>query len=80
MKLRICYRTIQAVPLILGKNRKNDAQYLDLCRSKRNIVEYDQIGTVSDQDADELIEFCMEFKEDVLMWLNENHPDLHQDL
>lgn len=74
------YRTIQAVPLILGKSRKNDAQYLDLCRSKRNIVEYDQIGTVSDQEADELIEFCMEFKEDVLMWLNENHPDLYQDL
>ena len=70
------YRTIQALPLILGDSRKNDAQYLDLCRSKRNIVEYDQIGTVSEQDADELIEFCGELKEDVLTWLQQNHPEL----
>jgi hypothetical protein len=70
------YRTIQALPLILGQSRKNDAQYLDVCRSKRNIVEYDQIGTVSDQDADELIEFCRELKKDVLAWLKENHPEL----
>jgi hypothetical protein len=70
------YRTIQALPLILGQNRKNDAQYLDVCRTKRNIVEYDQIGTVSDQDADELIEFCRELKKDVLIWLKENHLEL----
>jgi hypothetical protein len=70
------YRTIQALPLILGESRKNDAQYLDVCRSKRNIAEYDQIGAVSDQGADELIEFCGELKEDVLTWLKENHPEL----
>lgn len=70
------YRTIQALPLILGKGRKADVQYLDVCRSKRNIVEYDQIGTVSNQDADELIEFCGELKEDVLTWLQKNHPEL----
>ena len=51
------YRTIQALPLILGQDRRNDAQYLDVCRSKRNIVEYDQIGAVSEKDADELIGF-----------------------
>lgn len=70
------YRTIQALPLILGDRRKGDAQYLDVCRSKRNIVEYDQIGAVSEQDADELIDFCQEMKEDVLSWLQLNHPEL----
>ena len=70
------YRTIQSLPLILGENRKDDAQYLDVCRSKRNIVEYDQIGAVSEQDADELIEFCCELREDVLNWLRESHPEL----
>ena len=63
-------------PLILGENRKDDAQYLDVCRSKRNIVEYDQIGAVSEQDADELIEFCCELREDVLKWLRESYPEL----
>ena len=70
------YRTIQALPLILCSDRKGDAQYLDTCRSKRNIVEYDQIGAVSEKDADELIAFVDELKGDVLNWLGKNHPEL----
>ena len=30
------YRTLQALPLILGTERQDDADYLDTCRSKRN--------------------------------------------
>ena len=70
------YRTIQAMPLILGENRTKDAQYLDACRSKRNIVEYEQIGIVTEQDADELIEFVIEFKAKVMVWLKDHHPEL----
>ena len=70
------YRTIQAMPLILGSDRKEDAQYLDTCRSKRNIVEYDQVGAVTDADADELIDFAEEFKIDVIIWFQKNHPEL----
>jgi len=70
------YRTIQAMPLILGENRKNDAQYLDTCRSKRNIVEYDRVRVVTEQDADELIEFVLELKNDVINWLKEHRPEL----
>ena len=70
------YRTIQALPLILGKERKRDAEYLDSCRSKRNIVEYDYVGGVTGHDADELIEFVKELKADVLEWLNNDHPEL----
>jgi hypothetical protein len=70
------YRTIQALPLILGEERKQDAEYLDSCRAKRNIVEYDYVGGVTAHDADELIEFVKELKADVLGWLNKNHPEL----
>ena len=70
------YRTIQALPLILGKERKGDAEYLDSCRAKRNIVEYDYVGGVTGHDADELIEFVKDLKADVLDWLNKNHPEL----
>lgn len=70
------YRTIQALPLILGKNRKADAEYLDSCRAKRNIIEYDYIGDATGDDADELIEFTKTLRSDVLSWLNENHPEL----
>ena len=47
------YRTIQALPLILGTAKKADAQYLDSCRAKRNIAEYDHIGAISVTEADE---------------------------
>ena len=71
------YRTIQALPLILGKERKDDAKYLDSCRAKRNIVEYDYVGAVTGNDADELIDFVKELKADVLDWLKKNHPGLY---
>src|SRR5256885_17143354 len=35
------YRTIAALPLILGDGHNDDATYLEACRIKRNTVEYD---------------------------------------
>lgn len=70
------YRTIMAVPLILGESRKEDANYLDACRTKRNIVEYDYVGGASGEDAKELLEFVEEFRQDVATWLRRNHGEL----
>ena len=70
------YRTIQALPIILGDKRKTDAAYLDSCRSKRNTVEYDSVGAATGDDARELIEFVKELKTSVLAWLVEKHPEL----
>ena len=38
------YRTLAALPEILGEAKKADAKYLDDCRKKRNIVEYEYVG------------------------------------
>ena len=70
------YRTLQALPVILGPSRSNDADYLDACRAKRNTAEYDVAGTVSQSEADELREFTQELKSEVLLWLRENHPTI----
>jgi len=70
------YRTIQALSLILGPGKQQDAQYLDVCRTKRNILEYDSIGSITHGDADELIVFCKELQAEVMKWLNENHSEL----
>ncbi len=70
------YRTIQALSVILGKEREKDVKYLDTCRNKRNIVEYDYVGGVTERDANELIEFAGELKKDVMKWLKEKHPEL----
>jgi hypothetical protein len=73
------YRTLQALPLILGIDRKADAAYLDTCRTKRNIVEYDYVGGATGANADELIEFAELLEKDVLEWLRSRHPDLVPD-
>jgi len=70
------YRTIFAMPEILGKEMKEDAQYLDICRKKRNIAEYDQIGVVSEIEAEELLKFAKVLHKKVVAWLKINHPEL----
>ncbi|NBB80143.1 MAG: hypothetical protein GVY36_11975 [Verrucomicrobia bacterium] len=70
------YRTLQALPLILGDKRRSDADYLDSCRIKRNTVEYDVAGRTSPEEAAELIEFTDELQQDVLDWLRNGHPEL----
>jgi len=70
------YRTLQALPLILGANQRADADYLDACRIKRNTVEYDYAGGATQKDADELIAFTREPRADDRTWLQENHIEL----
>ena len=60
------YRTLQALPLILGKSKDDDADYLESCRTKRNIVEYDYVGGTTEAEANELIKFVLELKNDVI--------------
>lgn len=70
------YRTLQALPLISGEKRKADAEYLDTCRAKRNIVEYDSAGGATEANAAELVEFAKNLEKDVLCWLKKEHSDL----
>jgi uncharacterized protein (UPF0332 family) len=70
------YRTLQALPLILGQGKKADAAYLDTCRIKRNTVEYDMAGAATQGDADELIGFAEALSKEVEAWLRSSHPDM----
>ena len=70
------YRTVFAMPEILGKEMQQDAQYLDTCRKKRNIAEYDQIGIVSETEVEELLKFGKMLRKKVIDWLKINHPQL----
>lgn len=70
------YRTLAALPVILGKERSDDAHYLDACRTKRNTVEYDMAGAATNEEAAELVAFVKELREDMVSWLGKNHPDL----
>ncbi|MDR1281353.1 MAG: hypothetical protein LBK99_11100 [Opitutaceae bacterium] len=70
------YRTLQALPLILGEKWRDDADYLDGCRQKRNTVEYDYVGGATADDVRELIECVRESREQTVSWLREKHPGL----
>ncbi|WP_395749542.1 hypothetical protein [Prosthecobacter sp.] len=70
------YRTLQALPLILGSSRNDDADYLDACRAKRNTAEYDVAGCVTESEAEELRAFAESLRDDVCSWLAEHHPNL----
>lgn len=71
------YRSIKAMPLILGSHRKEDAEYMNTCRAKRNIVEYDYTGATSENDVTEIIEFAEELKNEVINWLKSSHPEFY---
>lgn len=64
------------MPMILGAEREDDADYLDRCRRKRNIAEYDRTDVVAERDAQELIEFTRELRAAVLQWPEQHHPNL----
>lgn len=70
------YRTLQALPLILGPDRQDDADYLDTCRGKRNTAEYDSAGRISHDEATELISFCEDLRKLIMAWLREKNPAL----
>jgi len=70
------YRTIIAIPEILGDQTKGDADYLDKCRVMRNASEYDAANDASESAATELVEFAKEFNNTVRAWLKSKRPDL----
>ena len=50
--------------------------YLETCRNKRNIAEYDSAGQISPEEARELVAFATELRADVETWLNAKHSAL----
>jgi len=68
------YRVIQALPLVMGEQYSTLRNYLDSCRRKRNTSEYDTVGTISEKEAEDLLQTVKEFKIAIESWLKKNHP------
>ena len=49
---------------------------LDQFRKKRNLSTYEHAGTISDYEANRMIELAKEIRESVITWLHRKHPDL----
>ena len=70
------YRVIQALPLVMGEDFLSLRDYLDTCRRKRNISEYDAVGTVSVKEADDILQTVQGLKTKVENWLSQKHPEV----
>jgi hypothetical protein len=68
------YRVIQSLALTIGADASLVRQF-DLFRKKRNIGGYERAGTVSDQEAKEMIALAERIREEVTDWLKSNHPE-----
>jgi uncharacterized protein (UPF0332 family) len=68
--------TISILPDIMGPDAQELADYLNNCRTKRHGVDYDRAYSLSTEDVEELLQEASSFRDEVLTWLKENHPDL----
>jgi hypothetical protein len=69
------YRVIQSLAETVGAETALIARF-DRFRKKRNIGGYERAGTVSDQEAREMVEVANLVRESVVKWLQTSHPDL----
>lgn len=56
------YRTIAALPLVIGPEAEELARFLEACRTKRHEVTYESDTSVSAEEADELINAVEELR------------------
>jgi len=68
--------TIALLPVFLGDGQRRGATYLDACRRKRNVAQYDRADTVSPAEARALRAAARELQDAVIAWLAETHPEL----
>ena len=48
----------------------------DYFRKKRNIVGYERMGSVSSQEAGEMLTLAKKLRQDIEHWIRKCHPDL----
>ena len=68
--------TFDVLPVVMGKQMQELADYFQTCRAKRHRLQYDRAGEVSERNLHELIESIESFMEQVEQWLKANHPEL----
>ena len=69
------YRVIQSLRETVRINVQT-VNTFDAFRKKRNVTGYERIGLVSDADADAIRALAVRLRDDVVAWLEKNHPDL----
>ena len=68
--------TIEALELAMGQDERDWGAYLDICRRKQNVVDYDTADVATLSEADELVTGTLAFRDRVETWIRRQRPDL----
>jgi len=68
--------TIQSLQFTLGSSSEKRRRYLNACRKKRNQTDYDRAGEILREEVEELLAEVKRFREEMILWLKENHPEI----
>lgn len=68
--------TFEALEIALGSGIAVTANYFDVCRRKRNLVDYDYANVATDTETDELLRQAEQFRQMVEAWIAQHHPHL----
>ncbi len=68
-------KTFEAVKAVIPQaDIESLADYFDLCRRKRNDIDYDAAEIVSDSETEELVKKAKEFENLIENWIIKNYP------
>jgi uncharacterized protein (UPF0332 family) len=67
--------SFEAAELAVGASVSQLVSYFELCRRKRNTLDYDVANVVSNSEAAELLQKAQEFKHEVETWIAAKHPN-----
>ena len=70
------WATLHVLPELMGSQIPPRADYLDSCRSKRNVTDYDRAGEISSNEVAEILNEVAAFRAGVMAWLRSKHPAL----
>jgi len=68
-------RTLECLEFVADID-KDTVSLLDRCRRKRHSAVYDQIGAISDHEAEEMLAAAIRLRGRIASWLRNAHPDL----
>ena len=66
--------TFEALAAVMGKSQANRCAYFNMCRRKRNALQYDAAGGSTKTEADQLLNEAHNFRKAVLVWMEKKHP------
>lgn len=68
--------SFEAAKLAIGKAADPYCDYFDICRRKRNVIDYDDANVATETESQEILTKAKEFLEIVEQWIVQKHSAL----